>query len=72
MEDSVPKKTFLGMKTKPNKELLELLSNLDKILLKEEDMLSQRLSFAFGNAPEGSDVTKDSILRSSKTFKLSA
>lgn len=52
-------------------ELVELLANLKDSSELSEDMLhEQRISFAYGNAPESESITKDSIRKASKRIRL--
>lgn len=36
----------------------------------DEQLQEQRVSFAYGNAPEGSRITKDSVRMASKSIRL--
>jgi hypothetical protein len=53
-------------------ELAELLQNASNKPASEDELREQRVSFAFGNAPVGSEklITKDSVRWSSKNIRL--
>jgi hypothetical protein len=54
----------------PDPELMRLLDASSNQPITEEDLQEQRISFAFGNAPESHLITKDSVRRASKHLKL--
>lgn len=56
----MPARVALFKKAPPRPELERLLeaSRLTKIT--EQELREQRISFAYGNAPDGSKITKDS------------
>lgn len=55
----------------PRRELLEkLVSTSVATGVPDEQLQEQRVSFAYGNAPEGSRITKDSARRASQSIKL--
>ena len=49
-------------------ELEELLRSAPQVT--EDQLQEQRISFAFGNAPESELITKDSVRKSSKTILI--
>jgi len=53
-------------------DLAELLEKAKTIQVSEDELREQRISFAFGNAPAGSEktITKDSVRRSSQNIRL--
>jgi len=51
-------------------ELERLLEEARNKEVSDEDLKTQRVSFAFGNAPADSRVTKDSVLRASQRIRL--
>ena len=57
---------------KPDPELMELLDASRNITVSEEELREQRISFAFGNAPQssGDRITKDSVRRASEHIRL--
>jgi hypothetical protein len=53
-----------------NPELGRLLAEAKVKEVSEEDLHEQRISFAFGNAPESNLITKDSVRFASKHIRL--
>lgn len=53
-----------------NPELAELLQNARTNPVTEEELREQRVSFAFGNAPQSELITKDSVRLASKNIRL--
>jgi hypothetical protein len=51
-------------------ELKDLLAQARKKDISEEELHEQRVSFAFGNAPQSDLITKESVRRSSKSVRL--
>lgn len=51
-------------------ELEQLLAAAIAAGVSDEELEEQRVSFAYGNAPEGSRITKDSARMSSKTIRV--
>lgn len=56
--------------TEPDAELVTLLEQLRSRVVTEEELREQRISFAFGNAPESEFITKDSVRRASEHIRL--
>lgn len=56
--------------TAPDPELVRLLDASRDKPLTEEELQEQRVSFAFGNAPESALITKDSVRLASKHIRL--
>jgi hypothetical protein len=56
----------------PDPELKKILEASRNIPVTEEELHEQRISFAFGNAPQASEafITKDSVRLASKNIKL--
>lgn len=56
----------------PDPELAKILAESKATTVTEEELREQRISFAFGNAPHGSEnrITKDSIKAASEHIKL--
>jgi hypothetical protein len=51
----------------------ELRAKLDlarSVILTDEQLQEQRVSFVYGNAPKGSRITKESALRATKQIRL--
>ena len=60
---------FLGV-VKPDPELVKALEASRETVVTEEELREQRISFAFGNAPAGANITKDSVRRASEHIRL--
>ena len=56
--------------TAPDPELMRLLDASRTRLVTEEELHEQRVSFAFGNAPDSALITKDSVRLASKNIRL--
>jgi len=54
----------------PDPELMRLLEAARSRIVTEEELREQRISFAFGNAPDSALITKESVRRASKHIKL--
>jgi len=55
----------------PDPELMRLLNESRNRPVTEDELQEQRISFAFGNAPSGSNlITKDSVRFASKHIRL--
>jgi hypothetical protein len=57
---------------KPDPELAKILDAARNVPVTEEELQEQRISFAFGNAPQGSEnrITKDSVRLASEHIRL--
>ncbi|HKN69439.1 MAG TPA: hypothetical protein VJX30_00150 [Terriglobales bacterium] len=57
---------------KPDPELAKILEASRNVPATEEELREQRISFAFGNAPQGSEnrITKDSLKQASEHIRL--
>jgi hypothetical protein len=57
---------------KPDPELAKILEASKETTVSEADLREQRISFAFGNAPQGSEhrITNDSVRIASEHIKL--
>jgi hypothetical protein len=53
-------------------ELVKLLEETRDVVVSEEQLREQRISFAFGNAPHSVDITRDSVVRASQSMRLRA
>ncbi|KQW62687.1 hypothetical protein ASD02_00710 [Ensifer sp. Root1252] len=51
-------------------ELDDLLARAKRVGISDEQLMEQRASFAYGNAPEGSKITKESARQASKSVRL--
>jgi len=56
--------------TAPDPELMRLLDASRNKPVTEEELQEQRVSFAFGNAPDSALITKDSVRLASKHIRL--
>lgn len=56
--------------TAPDSELMRLLEESRNRSITEEELQEQRISFAFGNAPDSDFITKDSVRNASKYIRL--
>ena len=56
--------------TAPDPELMRLLAASRNTPVTEEELREQRISFAFGNAPDSKLITKDSVRLASKNIRL--
>ena len=63
------RKQFQNVKT-PDPELVRLLEASRNRPVTEEELHEQRISFAFGNAPDSELITKDSVRLASQNIKL--
>jgi hypothetical protein len=64
------RKQFFG-EIKADAELQKVLDNSRDILVSEEELCEQRISFAFGNAPaDAKNITKDSVRHASRNIRL--
>ena len=54
----------------PDSELMHLLEESQKRVVTEEELREQRISFAFGNAPNSELITKDSVRAASTHIRL--
>jgi len=57
---------------KPDPELTKILEASRNTPATEDELREQRISFAFGNAPQGSEdrITKDSVRLASEHIRL--
>jgi len=57
---------------KPDPELAKMLAASRNVPATEEELREQRISFAFGNAPQSSEnrITKDSVRQASEHIRL--
>jgi hypothetical protein len=63
------RKQFFG-EIKADPELLNALDASNQTPVTEQELREQRISFAFGNAPAGANITKDSVRRASEHIRL--
>lgn len=65
------RKQFLAAEP-ADKELLALLEAARNREITEEELHEQRISFAYGNAMQMDQITKDSVRRTSQHIRLKA
>lgn len=53
-------------------ELSELLENARKMPVTEDQLSEQRVSFAYGNAPDSDFITKETVRKSSNSILLTS
>lgn len=53
-------------------ELVHLLETTRDVVVSEEQLREQRVSFAFGNAPHSLEITRESVVRASERMRLRA
>lgn len=63
------RKQFIG-DTKLDPELTRLIEASRLTPVTEDQLHEQRISFAFGNAPDSEFITKDSVRKASKMISL--
>ena len=51
-------------------ELDRLLEEARRVEITDEEFREQAISFAYGNAPEGSGITKESVRQASKSGRI--
>jgi hypothetical protein len=51
-------------------ELDQLLEQARKTPVSDEQLQEQRVSFAYGNAPVDSDITKESVRSASRSIRI--
>jgi hypothetical protein len=65
------RKAFIG--TPPSHPELDALLEVARANpATDEQLQEQRVSFAFGNAPSGSQITKESVRTASKSMRISS
>jgi hypothetical protein len=65
------RKQFLGV-LEANPELKKLLEAVKGVKVSEAELQEQRVSFAFGNAPESQFITKESVRTTSHSISLAS
>jgi len=51
-------------------ELRQKLEDARSVIMTEEQLQEQRVSFVYGNAPEGSKITKESARKAAQNIRL--
>jgi len=62
---------FLNVET-ADAELVKLLEATRDVVVSDEQLREQRVSFAFGNSPLSQDIERDSVVRASESMRLRA
>ena len=63
------RKPILG-ESPPRPDIDRLFDDARKSGVSETDLQEQRISFAYGNAPANSGITKESVREASRTVRL--
>ncbi|MEA2833087.1 MAG: hypothetical protein QOG66_1289 [Methylobacteriaceae bacterium] len=63
------RKSLLG-DTPPRPELDRLFEAARTTVVSEDELKEQRISFAYGNAPESSGITKQAVREASETMRI--
>lgn len=63
------RKPILG-ESPPRPELEQIFADARKNGVSDDELQEQRISFAYGNAPENSGITKESVREASRTVRL--
>jgi hypothetical protein len=66
----MPARVALFKKAPARPELERLLEASKQTKITDEELLDQRISFAYGNAPEGSTITKDSARKAAMRISI--
>lgn len=60
-----------ALKRAPARPALEAkLENAKSVILTDDQLQEQRASFAFGNAPKGSRITKESAIKATQHIRV--
>ena len=65
------RKQFMNVEA-ADAELVLLLDATRDVVVTEEQLRAQRVSFAFGNAPHSLEITRESVVRASERMRLRA
>jgi hypothetical protein len=63
------RKQFLNV-APADADLVRLLDETRDIVVSDDQLREQRISFAFGNAPHSLDITRDSVVRAAESMRL--
>lgn len=66
----MPARVALFKKAPQRPELERLLEASKQTNITDEELLEQRISFAYGNAPAGSKITKDSARKAAGRIRV--
>jgi hypothetical protein len=65
------RKQFLNVAA-ADAELLQLLEATRDVVVSDQQLREQRISFAFGNSPLSQDIERDTVVRASESMRLRA
>lgn len=65
------RKQFMNVEA-ADAELVNLLETTRNIVVTDEQLREQRVSFAFGNAPHSLNITRERVVRASERMRLRA
>lgn len=65
----VARKPFFGPAPE-HPELEKLLDKARRTQITDEQLMEQRVSFAYGNAPVGAKITKESVREASNSLRI--
>jgi len=65
------RKQFIG-KFLINDDLKDILEKTKDVVVSDEQLKEQRISFAFGNSPISDHITKETVRKSSGTIRLAS
>lgn len=68
----MPARQALLKRAPERPRLAKLLEEARQTSVTEEQLAEQRVSFAYGNAPEGSKITKDSVRLAATRIRVSS
>lgn len=68
----MPARQALFRRAPERPELEKLLEKARTTKVTDEQLMEQRVSFAYGNAPEGSKITKNSARRAANRMRLTS
>jgi len=71
-ENHMPARQALFRRAPERPALSKLLDAARAAKVTDEQLMEQRVSFAYGNAPEGSKITKDSVRRAAKKIRVTS
>ena len=65
------RKQFKGI-TQVHEDLKALLEKTKDVVVTNEELKEQRISFAFGNSPDSEHITKDTVRKSSGSIRVAS
>lgn len=70
LEESMAERKSALKRAPERPELDALLDRAREVIMTDEQLLEQRASFVYGNAPKGSRITKETALKATKTIRV--